>query len=237
MNIQIYGDRRKPAALFLHGYGAHPKLYKSFIDRLAENFAVYVPEIFGLNGFCRIGFDENLEATYDLMRTQNLLESVVIGHSYGALVAMHVAAEFASVKKAIAVNPLLPQIFNVDKFRQQLMNLQRDLNFATGELRGMLTNPVVGLTYGSNVIQNPLGYVEGAARAVQSRLPEKKSAVPVEILYADLDTLFHLEDTDFERWRQALPNLKFVPVPDYSHNWLIYHGAYAYEKIFQQRPQ
>lgn len=236
MNIQIYGDRRKPAALFLHGYGAHPKLYKSFIDRLAEEYAVHVPEIFGLSGICRRGFDENLEAVYALIRSSGLEESVVVGHSYGALVAMHIAAEFPSVRKAIAVNPLLPQIFNVDKFRQQLMNLQRDLNFATGELRGMLTNPVVGLTYGTNVIQNPLGYVEGAARAVQSSLPRKKSPAPVEVLYADLDTLFHLEDQDFERWRETLPNLKFIPVADYSHNWLIYHGAYAYEKIFQQSP-
>lgn len=232
MNTTVYGDRKKPAALFLHGYGAHPKLYKSFIDRLAESYAVFVPEIFGLSGICRRGFEENLEAVFALIKSEGLGESVVIGHSYGALIAMHVAAEFPSVKKSIAVNPLLPQIFSLDKFRQQLMNLQRDLNFATGELRGMLTNPAVGLTYGTNVIQNPLGYVEGAARAVQSSLPRKKSHAPVEVLYADLDTLFHLEDADFERWREALPNLRFIPVADYSHNWLIYHGAYAYEKIF-----
>lgn len=234
MNITIYGDQKKPAALFLHGYGAHPKLYKSFIDRFAEKYAVYVPEIFGISGICRRGFNENLEAIYSLIRGSNLENSVVVGHSYGALVAMHVAAEFPSVKKAVAVNPLLPQIFSVEKLRQQLANLQRDLNFATGELRGMLSNPAVGLAYGTNVIRNPLGYVEGAARAVQSQLPRKKSAAPVEILYADLDTLFHIEDADFGRWRELLPNLKFIPVTDYSHNWLIYHGSYAYEKIFSE---
>jgi pimeloyl-ACP methyl ester carboxylesterase len=231
MKLEKTGDPKKPAAVFLHGYGAPPKLYQDFIDRLADTHHVYVPEIFGMNGLCRRDFFGNLDAIYAMMRGHGLEQSLVVGHSYGALAAMHVAAEFPRLTRAVAVNPLLPEIFTPDKFRLQLGNMQRDLKYATGELRGMLANPGVGIAYGMNVIANPLGYIEGAARAVASALPQKRSDVPVEIVYADLDTLFHIEDSDLGKWRTVLPQLKFTPVTDYSHNWLIYHGSYAYETM------
>ncbi len=232
MNIIKIGDANKQPVVFLHGYGAHPDLYSAFVDRLAGEYYVYIPEIFGLNGVCRRDFAENLAVLATFMRRHDLAESTVIGHSYGALAAMHLASEFPKLKRAIAVNPLLPELFNGNKLRLQLANLQRDLKYATGELRGMLFNPKVGLTYGMNVLSDPLGYVAGAVKAVMSALPQKRSEVPVEILYADLDTLFHIEDADLGKWREVFPQLAFRPVPDYSHNWLIYHGAYAYEKIF-----
>ncbi len=229
MKIIKIGDARKEPAVFLHGYGAHPDLYHAFVDRLAREYYVYIPEIFGLNGVCRRDFDQNLALLAKFIHAHNLTESTVIGHSYGALAAMHLASEFPRLKRAIAVNPLLPELFNGNKLRLQLANLQRDLKYATGELFGMLANPHVGINYGLNVLSDPLGYVAGAVKAVLSELPQKRSEVPVEILYADLDTLFHIEDADLGKWRKVLPQLKFRPFPDYSHNWLIYHGAYAYE--------
>lgn len=231
MKLEKTGDPKNPPALFLHGYGAHPKLYDDFVQRLAESYHVYVPEIFGMNGICRRDFFHNLKAVGELMRSEGLERSLVVGHSYGALAAMHLAAEFPFLQRSVAVNPLLPEIFTPDKFRLQLGNMQRDLKYATGELRGMLANPGVGIRYGINLIANPLGYIEGAARAVATALPAQRSEVKVDLVYADLDTLFHIEDTDLAKWRAVLPNLKFMPVPDYSHNWLIYHGSYAYEQM------
>ena len=231
MKLEKTGDPKKKPAVFLHGYGAPPKLYDDFVRRLAENYHVYVPEIFGMNGVCRRDFNENTQAVIDMMREEKIEDSLVVGHSYGALAAMHLASEFPSLTRAIAVNPLLPEIFNPEKFRLQLGNMQRDLRYATGELRGMLANPGVGIAYGINVIANPLGYIEGAARAVASALPQKRSEVPVELVYADLDTLFHIEDADLGRWRAVLPVMNFVEVPDYSHNWVIYHGRFAWNKM------
>jgi len=231
MKLEKTGNPQNPPAVFLHGYGAPPKLYDDFVNRLAERYQVYVPEIFGMNGLCRRDFGENLKAIGEFMREQKLDRSLVVGHSYGALAAMHLAAEFPGLARAVAVNPLLPEIFNPEKFRLQLGNMQRDLKYATGELRGMLANPGVGIAYGLNVIANPIGYIDGAARAVASKIPEKSSPVAVDLVYADLDTLFHIEDVDLAKWRSVLPNLKFMPVPDYSHNWLIYHGSYAYDTM------
>lgn len=231
MKLVRAGSAENPPVVFLHGYGAHPELYREFVDRLAQEYYVHIPEIFGLNGVCRRDFGENLAVLAAFMHKHELAESTVIGHSYGALAAMHLASEFPTLRRAIAVNPLLPELFNGNKLRLQLANLQRDLKYATGELRGMLFNPKVGLTYGMNVLSDPLGYVAGAVKAVISALPQKRSEVPVEILYADLDTLFHIEDNDLSKWREVLPRLTFRPVADYSHNWLIYHGAYAFEKM------
>lgn len=231
MKMETYGSAENPRLLFLHGYGAHPKLYRDFIAAAAENHHVFVPELFGLSSHCRRDFEENMVVIRGMLAHHELDDSPVIGHSYGALAAMHLAAEFPAMQRAIAINPLLPQLFHAGKFRLQLANMQRDLNFATGETRGMLANLEVGLRYGMNVLANPLGYVEGAMKAIATRLPDRRSPVPVDIVYADLDSLFHIEDADLGRWREVLPVLKFVPIRDYSHNWVIYHGRFAWNKI------
>ncbi|AFM11130.1 alpha/beta hydrolase [Turneriella parva] len=231
MKMETYGSAENPRLLFLHGYGAHPKLYRDFIAAAAEAHHVFVPELFGLSGHCRRDFEENMVVIRGMLAHHELDDSLVIGHSYGALAAMHLAAEFPAIQRAIAINPLLPQLFHAGKFRLQLANMQRDLNFATGETRGMLANLEVGLRYGMNVLANPLGYVEGAMKAIATRLPDRRSPVPVDIVYADLDSLFHIEDADLGRWREVLPVLKFVPIHDYSHNWVIYHGRFAWNKI------
>lgn len=231
MKMEIHGSAENPRLLFLHGYGAHPKLYREFIEAAAEQYHVHVPELFGLSGHCRRDFEENLSAIRSMMAHHELDDSLVVGHSYGALAAMHLAAEFPALRRAVAVNPLLPQLFQAGKFRLQLANMQRDLRYATGETRGMLANLEVGLRYGMNLLANPLGYVEGAVKAIASPLPAQSSPVPVDIIYADLDSLFHIEDEDLGRWREVLPVLKLVQVPDYSHNWIIYHGHFAWQKI------
>ncbi len=231
MNIEYHGDAKNPRVLFLHGYGAHPHLYRDFIAAAAERYYVLVPELFGLSGVCRRDFAENMNVLRDKIAHHELDGTVVIGHSYGALAAMHFAAEFPQLRRAVAINPLLPQLVNAGKLRVQIGNMGRDISRATGEMRGMLSNLAVGLRYGLNVLANPVGYVEGALRAITTELPRKNSAVPVDLIYADLDTLFHIEEADLGRWREVLPNLRLTEVPNYSHNWIIYHGAFGWQKI------
>lgn len=231
MNMEKHGSPDKPRMLFLHGYGAHPRLYRDFIQAATEHYNVYVPELFGLSGHCRRNFEENLSLIREMISHHELDGSLVVGHSYGALAAMHLAVEFSEIKRAVAINPLLPQLFHAGKFRLQLANLQRDLRYATGETRGMLANLEVGLRYGMNVLANPLGYVEGALKAIATPLPATRSTVPVDMVYADLDSLFHIEEKDLGRWREVLPQLRLFQIADYSHNWIIYHGRFAYEKI------
>jgi pimeloyl-ACP methyl ester carboxylesterase len=231
MKIESLGNSGNPRLLFLHGYGAHPQLYRDFLHAAAAEYYVLVPELFGLSGVCRRDFAENMNALREKISHHELDGTVVIGHSYGALAAMHLAAEFPQLWRAVAINPLLPQLVNAGKLRVQIGNMGRDLGRATGEMRGMLSNLAVGLRYGLNVLANPVGYVEGALKAITSELPRKTSAVPVELVYADLDTLFHIEEADLGRWREVLPNLRLTEVPDYSHNWIIYHGAFCWQKI------
>lgn len=232
MQLNTYGNSKNPPALFLHGYGAHPKLYKKFIERMSAQHHVYVPEIFGLSNICRRNFSDNLDPVRQLMRDKKLTSGTVVGHSYGALAALHLASEFPDLKSSIAINPLLPGIFSVPKIGLQVRNVRRDLFQATGELRGMLLNPHIGATYSSNVVADVLGYVRGAAEALITKIPLQKSPVPTKIIYADLDTLFHIDEADLTPWRTTLPNISFHPIQNYSHNWVIYHGDLAHERIF-----
>lgn len=231
MKIESFGKAGSPRMIFLHGYGAHPHLYLNFITAAARRYEVLVPELFGLSGVCRRDFAENLEALRDKIAHHELDGALVVGHSYGALAAMHLAAEHPQLWRAVAINPLLPQLVNAGKLRVQLGNMQRDVAHATGEMRGMLANLAVGLRYGLNLLANPVGYVEGALRAITTELPRKSSTVPVDLVYADLDTLFHIEEADLGRWREVLPNLRLTAVPNYSHNWIIYHGAFGWQTI------
>lgn len=231
MRIERHGKPQNPRLLFLHGYGAHPHLYRDFITAAAETHHVIVPELFGLSGLCRRDFTENLNAVREKIARHELAGALLVGHSYGALAAMHLAAEFPDIAHTVAINPLLPQLINAQKLRVQLDNMQRDWAHTTGEVSGILNNLAVGLRYGLNVLANPTGYVEGALSAMAAKLPQISSKVPVDLVYADLDTLFHIEEVDLARWRQVLPNLRLVQVPHYSHNWVIYHGAFCWKKI------
>ncbi|MFZ5630705.1 MAG: alpha/beta fold hydrolase [Spirochaetota bacterium] len=231
MKIKSFGKAGSPRMIFLHGYGAHPHLYLNFITAAARRYEVLVPELFGLSGVCRRDFAENMNVLRDKIAHHELDGALVVGHSYGALAAMHLAAEYPQLWRAVAINPLLPQLVNAAKLRVQIGNMGRDFGRATGEMRGMLSNLAVGLRYGLNVLANPVGYVEGALRAISTELPHTSSAVPVDLVYADLDTLFHIEEADLGRWREVLPNLRLTAVPNYSHNWIIYHGAFGWQKI------
>lgn len=231
MRVQVYGSDKNSPLLFLHGYGAHPLLYQNFVSSAAQDYQVYVPEIFGLRELCERNFQKNLDHIRSLIKEKNLDDAVLVGHSYGALAAMHLASEYPAMRRAVAVNPLLPQPFNMERFRAQWDALQRDLRFNTGELRSLLKHPDVGLRYGLNFFSNPLGYVEGAAQAIQSPLPQESAPVPVDIVYAELDSLFRIDESDVDRWKKILPVIHLIPIRDYSHNWIIYHGAYAWQKI------
>lgn len=231
MRIERHGNEKNPRLLFLHGYGAHPHLYRDFIAAAAEKYHVIVPELFGLSGYCRRDFAENLNVLREKIAHHEFDGALIVGHSYGALAAMYLAAEFSGIARAIAINPLLPQLINAQKLRVQLGNMQRDWAHTTGELRGILSNLAVGLRYGLNMLANPTGYVEGALSAMTAELPQHSSTVPVDLVYAELDTLFHIEEVDLTRWRVALPNLRLIEVPQYSHNWVIYHGAFCWKKI------
>jgi len=233
MKVQKVGSTKNSPLLFLHGYGAHPKLYDKFVARLAEKYQVIVPEIFGLKDLCNRNFSENIDEIKDLIHKEKLEHSTVVGHSYGALAAMHLASDYPTLTESISINPLLPGIFTPTKIALQARNMRRDLFQATGELRGMLLNPFVGATYSQNVIGDPIGYVRGAAEALTTKIPEKKSGVKTRLIYADLDTLFHIDESDLNAWRSTLPNIKFEPIENYSHNWVIYHGDIAFTRIFR----
>ncbi|MCX7631850.1 MAG: alpha/beta hydrolase [Turneriella sp.] len=231
MHVERYGPSSAPRLVFLHGYGAHPRFYRDFLEAAAAKFCVLVPELFGLAGVCRRDFKENLALLRQALLPARHEPIVVVGHSYGALVALHLATEMPQLKKVVAVNPLLPQSLAPEKLRQQTKKLARDLMHHTGELRSLVANFPVGLQYGLNLLRDPAGYVEGALRALSTTLPQKSSPVAVDVVYAELDTLFPLDQKDLKPWQALLPQLRFVSIPNYSHNWLIYHGRQAWEKI------
>lgn len=107
--IQVAGSG--PPVVFLHG--AYGLTWDPFLDELAKSFTVYAPEHPGTtlgdpDGIKPLDNLWDLVLYYDELFEQLKLDSpVVIGHSFGGMVAAEIAASYPRrVSKLVLLNPI-----------------------------------------------------------------------------------------------------------------------------------
>jgi pimeloyl-ACP methyl ester carboxylesterase len=111
--VRTFGDGDHTSVL-LHGLTASGDVFGAGWDALGRHGRVVVPDLLGFgrslgDGTGEHGLDAHLRALEDALRalTPPASRSTVIGHSLGALLALHLAARSAQVERVVAISPPL----------------------------------------------------------------------------------------------------------------------------------
>lgn len=96
------------ATVLLHGITASGDVFGAGYDRLARSGPMVVPDLLGFGRSMqpagrRFGLDDHLDALDETLAALGLLPAVVLGHSLGALLALHWAARRPDIERVIAV--------------------------------------------------------------------------------------------------------------------------------------
>lgn len=111
----IAADRRecKPVVVFLHGSASSPRQWQPYMERFALRYRAVAPPLigYGLGSDWRPGSAVSLEREAALLEPWLYLASEgahLVGHSYGAAVALHAALRYPGrVRSTVAYEPVL----------------------------------------------------------------------------------------------------------------------------------
>ncbi len=96
--------------LFFHGGGGWALVYEDMLKELAKDFLVVAPDLPCFGGSDVLsepwGFSDYANYFSEFVKFLNLEDVVVVGHSFGGGVALHLAGNCDRVKKLVLINSL-----------------------------------------------------------------------------------------------------------------------------------
>ncbi len=101
-HVACYGDVRHPAVVLLHSGGLSGKQWRRAVALLRESFRVLVPDALGMGSSPLWPVASPFHFTQDVSQITALVHSLgrpasLVGHSYGGLIALQVAARAPSL--------------------------------------------------------------------------------------------------------------------------------------------
>jgi pimeloyl-ACP methyl ester carboxylesterase len=107
LSVRING-RGREALVLLHGFTASGDIFGAAYDELASSRQLAIPDLLGFGRSMdpegeEFGLAAHLDALDEMVDALGVTPAVVLGHSLGALVALHWAARRAEVERVIAV--------------------------------------------------------------------------------------------------------------------------------------
>jgi pimeloyl-ACP methyl ester carboxylesterase len=114
LTCEVNGERvrylrmgRGKQLLFLHGIGGMPHYYAELIKLLSKRYEVIAPAIFGLTYLDNPprSIAAAAELISDFCRALRISPAVIVGHSYGGMVALSLPAKLTRSAKIIAMDP------------------------------------------------------------------------------------------------------------------------------------
>lgn len=104
-----YGDRTRPALVFLHSLAVRGSTYRSLYAYLSDSFYIIAPD---LPGFGRSPapstdwtFSDYARAVEMILTSLRISKAVVVGHSFGGAVGMYLSFLSSTVSHLILISP------------------------------------------------------------------------------------------------------------------------------------
>ncbi|MBP1154429.1 MULTISPECIES: alpha/beta hydrolase [unclassified Paenibacillus] len=231
--------------VFIHGIGLNSTYFYNLIPFLRQNFSVLLYDLRGHGESENSSGSDTLELLCDdlfiLVHTLGLEDMVIVGHSFGANIAVHFAHMHERlVDCLVLISPQiflpLPSLINEKELREEMAKEQ------TLEMLGQFM--IQRLTVKHNeehiskrIIQSyarlPVAmYLNHSDIALQFKIEKlRQNYKPTLVLSGELDPLFPPAFTSF--YNAFIPNSTFLIVPDSSNMIFVDQPVYTGEWISQ----
>ena len=212
-----------PELLFLHGYGSRLQSYLPLLEYLSDSYSVTAPLIFG------VGYLEQQPHTYrafaeilrNFIQATGLESYHLVGHSYGANVALLSARSSDRARSVALINPGLSRGVRL---------LFKDALSGEGELQGILSNPEIGVAYARNFFAMPGTFARTTLSMGDFRFDGPELPCPGMLLYSEMDALFDPDGSCLKGLTASFRRLSIERVNGKSHNWVMYYPELAASK-------
>ena len=226
-----FGNKDDKTLLFLHGFGSHLENYSLLLDSLSRKYYVLAPLLFGIHDSLEnqpIEWNDYLNTTLNFCREHVPENAYLVGHSYGALMAM-ILSQDIKAQKVVAMNALVPGKLNTKRVAHMASTLIKDLFNPIGEINSIQKWPSIPGAYLANIIKNPLAYVTAGFSANQVEIDNIESSTDLTIIHSDEDAMFSTGQV--VDMKKKFSNSKMKIIPGLSHNWAIYYPHMASKVI------
>lgn len=233
INVYIEQHPTNDATAFLfHGLGGYGGQWREQFDFLKENYTLIVPDLFGHGASDKIrpSYDNPYsfeELDLDLQTLFNHFSSdtnIILGHSYGAALALSVAIDHQDrVNKLVLISPTpckpnltLPWMYHLPTFAMELLRplLERkfqELSFTPKDNPQLLADE---LAAGRN---NPMYVIKNTVKGMRDvpLIDVTMLTIPTLIISGKEDGLIPVITQ--QQFYKALPHHQFVDMTDASH--------------------
>jgi pimeloyl-ACP methyl ester carboxylesterase len=227
LKTELLGSRRIPylhggegeTLFYLHGLGLHPRYSRRTLERLAEDFEVVAPVMYGVNCLSAqpTSVDEYAELTSEFERRFEARH--VVGHSLGASVGITAFGE-GNVEHIVAINPMMPVDYGVSGFLMRATKKWWKELQGMGEAGSTQFAVRILLPFAANTVRALPTNLRLAANLQRFGYNGVKAQVPTRVLYGEDDEYFDLDERSRELFERM--GVEVRTLPGHNHDWPLF---------------
>jgi hypothetical protein len=230
INYYYFSKKNNPEiTLFLHGFGANPSFYKSFLDELIKYTNIIAPCIYGVNYLKNQPqtIDDYLDLTINFKDKLKLDNCYLMGHSIGATISINLSQEYNNFKKVFCYNPIVPQYKKYFSFFYEkiLIDLKNFFNCNNSEIKSNKIDFFLNyyLPYTYNFLKKPIKSTKILKEICDYNYKKNKCKSKTKAIFSLTDEFFKLDDL------RIFYDLDIIvkKIPVYGHEWLIFNPKKA----------
>lgn len=226
VRYRIIGKGEK--LLFLHGTWVDPFIFDELFNGLSEKFELLIPDIppFGQSRSSNtFSLDQYAELFEELLETLDWRDVVVVGHSFGGGIALHMGAKCSRVSRIVGFNPIGVPFQRPEIMKQYPEMIFKAVSKLAHDKKSHILKKLL-LDAGHVLIKNPLKpIVETITQCLcEDEQVLKQIHVPVNIIWAKQDELLPL--SYIKRLHVLVPTIS-VHYIEGHHNWCLVDQQYT----------
>lgn len=207
MRITERGDPSRSPLVLLHGLASSPRCWQRTLPAVEERHRVLLVDLFA-GASRRFGLEPSARELAQHLRRLGAGRAVLIGHSMGGLVALHVAAEAPELVASLV-------LVDVPAIPVRRRRLGQALAVARSSVRREAS--ALGLVLGCVLRTSPIVLIAATRATIVADLERQASvaAFPTLLVWGGRDTI--VPGVVGEQLAAGMPEAELVVIPDAGH--------------------
>lgn len=235
--VSYLSHGKGPLLVFLHGISVTPHVYIPLLERLGEHYTIFAPTHPGHGGSFRLPPSWTIEdfvTTYkELFAVLNLQPTVIVGHSFGGLLALLLGASGIGQSLVVFDAAGLPFKITPKAYLQAKKKEARELlKYARDRERAKKTLSAAGeLLYTAINRFDDLRLLVPAISKTDICKKIDSLSIPVTICWGKDDGIVPLRVG--ERLAETIKQAKLIVFPNKGHTYPVVDPEFTYQELMK----